>query len=128
MKRTPQGMYHDPGRTVYHVVAIWGQPDSSWIQISIKLLEHILALSLSLSLLTWPPFPPIIPNTRWWYYLPGPEDKDILGAVPMGLDATFDHYVSHPITLYPPSFPVLPSPTMSPFPYRLRRYPPPTSN
>ena len=127
IKYTPQGMYHAPGRTVYHMVAIWKQPDSSWNQIPGKLIEPILALYLYLSLLTWPLSSHIMPNIRWWYSLPVAEAKATTVSVPMGLDATLGHYVSHPIILYPPSHPVLPSPTLSPSPHRLQRSPPPPS-
>ena len=84
------------------MVAIGKQPDSSLIQISRKFLEPILDLSLSLYFLTWPQFPPSMPNIRWWCSLPGAEAKSTIGAVPMGLYATLNHYVSHLITLPPP--------------------------
>ena len=122
-------MYGAPGLTVYHILSIGKQPDSSRIQILIKLLDPIfdlyisISLSLSLSLLTSPPFPPSMPDIMWWYYLPRAQDKATLGTSPMGLDATLDHYVSHPITFDPPSHPVLLSPSMSPSPHRLRRSP-----
>ena len=96
----------------------------------LKFQEKILRLSwisISLSLLTWPLFPPIMPNTRWSYYLPGAEAKATLGAIPMGLDATFYHYAFHPIKIYPPYHPVLPSKTMPPSPHRPCLYPPPPS-
>ena len=92
-----------------------------------KNIEPILSLSLSFSLLTWPLFPTSIPNIMWWCYLPGAEAKSTLGTIPMGLYATLDHYVSHPITFSPPSQPVHPSPTLPPSPHRLCRSPPPPS-
>ena len=81
---------------------------------------------LSIYLLTCPLFPHSMSNISWWYSLPVPEVRAILGAVPMGLGSTLDHYVSQPITFYPPSHPVIPYPNMSPSPHRLLRYPPPT--
>ena len=106
------------------MVAIWKQSDSSWIQISRKHIHPILALSLSL--VTWHMFPPCHSQYQVVVFLTWTRAKATLGAVLMRLDATLDHYVSNPITLYPPSHPVLPSPTMSPSPYKMHRYPPPT--
>ena len=127
IKRTPQGIYHAPGRTVYHMVAIGEQTFSPQIQIPRKTsCAYLVPLSLSLSLLTWPPLPPSIPNIRWWFSLPGALSKATLGAVPISLYATLGHYVFHPITLSPPSQPVQPYSTLSPSPHRLRRsHPPP---
>ena len=122
IKHTPQGMYHDPERTVYHMVAIGKKPDSYRIQIPRKLLETIL--DLSLSLLTFPLFPPSIHNISWWCCLPEAEANATLSAVSMGLYFTLYHYVSHPITLYPPSHPVLLSTTLSLSTHRLCRSPP----
>ena len=58
LKRTPQGMYHDPGRTVYHILSIGKQPDSSKVEIPRKNIETILDLYLSLSfnLASVPPY------------------------------------------------------------------------
>ena len=83
---------------------------------------------IAISLLTWPPSPPSMPNIRWWCTLTTAEAKGTLGAIPMGLDATLDHYFYHPIILYPPSHPVHPSQTIPPSPQRLRRSPLPPSN
>ena len=83
-------MYQEPGRAVYHMVAIGKQPDS---------FRTILALSIYIYLLNCPLSPPIMHNTRWWYSLPGSEDKATLVFVPVGLDTDLGHYVSHPITI-----------------------------
>ena len=106
------------------MISIEKQPDSSRIQTSRKLLEPILDLSLYFSLLTWLLFPPSMPNIRWWCSLPGAAAKATTCDVHMGLDATLVHYVSHPITLYPPSHPVLLSTTLSLSTHRLCRSPP----
>ena len=127
IKRTPQGMYHDPLLTVYHMLDIGKQLDSYLIIISRELLDPILTLSLYLSILTWPFSPPSMTNIRWWCSVPGSQAKDTLSSIPMGLYATLDHYVLHPITIYPPSRPVHLTPTMSPSSHRLRRSPPPPS-
>ena len=127
IKRTPQGIYHAPEITLYHVVSIWKQPDSSWIQISRKPSWAYLG-PLSLSLLTWTPLPSSVTNIRWWCSLHGSEKNYKLGAVPVGLDSTLEHYVSHPITISHPSYPVLLSLTLPPSPQRLPRSPPPPLN
>ena len=118
INRTPQSMHHEPGRTLYHMVAIGKKLESSWT---------IFALSLYLYPLTWPMYPPSMQNTRWWYSLPGSEDKDTLVFIPVGLDADLGHYVSHPITLYPPYHHFLLYPTISPSPHRLHPSLPPSS-
>ena len=105
------------------MLAIEKQPDSSWNQIARRTSWSYL-FPISLFLLTWHPFPPRIPNIMWWCSLPGAESKAALGAVSMGLDATLDHYFSHPITHSLPSHPVISSPTMSSSPHRLLQSPP----
>ena len=50
IERTPQGIYHAPGRTLYHMVDIGGKPDISRIKILRKLRESILDLSFYLYL------------------------------------------------------------------------------
>ena len=108
------------------MVAIWKQSDSSWIQISRKHIHPILALSLSLSRnLAY--VPPCHSQYQVVVLLTWTRSKATLGAVPMRLDATLDHYVSNPITLYPPSHPVYLYPNLSPYQHRLHRSTPPHS-